>query len=108
MISPLSRRRRGVFGIGWKGKTPLPVGHRNEGTKPMSRLDDNGRCGGKPMVKPGKGLSRADESTGTIGQALCLDQHGEIIETNRRDWRDILFRTMPPRLDDHHFRRHSL
>ena len=44
------------------------------------------------MVAPGKGLLAADESTGTIGKrfaSIGLDNTPE----NRRDWRDMLFRT---------------
>lgn len=44
------------------------------------------------MVAPGKGLLAADESTGTIGKrfaSIGLDNTPD----NRRDWRDMLFRT---------------
>lgn len=44
------------------------------------------------MVTPGKGLLAADESTGTIGKrfdSISTDNN----ETNRRDWREMLFRT---------------
>ncbi|MFY0636419.1 class I fructose-bisphosphate aldolase [Maricaulis maris] len=46
------------------------------------------------MVAPGKGLLAADESTGTIGKrfaSIGLDNTPD----NRRDWRDMLFRTEP-------------
>jgi fructose-bisphosphate aldolase class I len=46
------------------------------------------------MVAPGKGILAADESTGTIGKRF--DGIGlENTETNRRDWREMLFRTEP-------------
>ncbi len=51
------------------------------------------------MVVPGKGILAADESTGTIGKRLAsIDT--ENTEPNRRDWRDMLFRTRPA-MDDH-------
>ncbi|WP_417490518.1 class I fructose-bisphosphate aldolase [Maricaulis sp.] len=46
------------------------------------------------MVAPGKGLLAADESTGTIGKrfaAIDLENTAD----NRRDWREMLFRTEP-------------
>jgi len=46
------------------------------------------------MVAPGKGILAADESTGTIGKrfaSIGLDNTPD----NRRDWRDMLFRTEP-------------
>ena len=46
------------------------------------------------MVAPGKGLLAADESTGTIGKrfaSIGLDNTPD----NRRDWREMLFRTEP-------------
>ncbi len=46
------------------------------------------------MVAPGKGLLAADESTGTIGKRIAtigLDNTAD----NRRDWREMLFRTEP-------------
>jgi fructose-bisphosphate aldolase class I len=46
------------------------------------------------MVAPGKGLLAADESTGTIGKrfaSINLDNTPD----NRRDWREMLFRTEP-------------
>jgi fructose-bisphosphate aldolase class I len=51
------------------------------------------------MVVPGKGILAADESTGTIGKRLA-SINTENIEPNRRDWRDMLFRTRPA-MDDH-------
>ena len=43
------------------------------------------------MVADHKGLLAADESTGTIGKRF--DQIGvENVETNRRDYRELLFR----------------
>lgn len=46
------------------------------------------------MVQPGKGILAADESTGTIGKRFkSIDT--ENIEPNRRDWREMLFRTAP-------------
>ncbi len=46
------------------------------------------------MVEPGKGILAADESTGTIGKRF--DSIGtENTEDNRRDWREMLFRTQP-------------
>jgi fructose-bisphosphate aldolase class I len=44
------------------------------------------------MVEPGKGLLAADESTGTIGKRFA-SINTENNETNRRDWREMLFRT---------------
>lgn len=46
------------------------------------------------MVAPGKGILAADESTGTIGkrfEGIGLEN----TETNRRNWREMLFRTEP-------------
>ena len=46
------------------------------------------------MVAPGKGLLAADESTGTIGKrfaSIGLENTAD----NRRDWREMLFRTEP-------------
>ena len=46
------------------------------------------------MVAPGKGLLAADESTGTIGKRFAqigLENNAD----NRRDWREMLFRTEP-------------
>ncbi|MHA6287615.1 class I fructose-bisphosphate aldolase [Maricaulis sp. CAU 1757] len=46
------------------------------------------------MVAPGKGILAADESTGTIGKrfaSISLDNTPD----NRRDWREMLFRTEP-------------
>ncbi|MFW6300868.1 MAG: class I fructose-bisphosphate aldolase, partial [Oceanicaulis sp.] len=46
------------------------------------------------MVAPGKGILAADESTGTIGKRF--DTIGlENTEENRRNWREMLFRTEP-------------
>nr|WP_233342509.1 class I fructose-bisphosphate aldolase [Maricaulis salignorans] len=46
------------------------------------------------MVAPGKGLLAADESTGTIGKRFAsIDL--ENTADNRRDWREMLFRTEP-------------
>lgn len=51
------------------------------------------------MVEPGTGILAADESTGTIGKRLAsIDT--ENTETNRRDWREMLFRTQPA-MNDH-------
>ena len=51
------------------------------------------------MVKPGKGLLAADESTGTIKKRF--DSIGTVsTEESRRDWREMLFRTRPA-MDDH-------
>ena len=44
------------------------------------------------MVTPGQGLLAADESTGTIGKRLASIST-ENNEENRRDWREMLFRT---------------
>lgn len=44
------------------------------------------------MVEPGKGILAADESFGTIGKRFAsIDT--ENTEDNRRDWREMLFRT---------------
>jgi len=51
------------------------------------------------MVVPGTGILAADESTGTIGKRLAsIDTENN--ETNRRDWREMLFRTQPA-MNDH-------
>jgi len=50
------------------------------------------------MVAPGKGILAADESTRTIGKrfdGIGLDN----TEDNRRDWREMLFRTTPAMTD---------
>ncbi len=44
------------------------------------------------MVTPGQGLLAADESTGTIGKRFD-SINTENTESNRRDWREMLFRT---------------
>lgn len=44
------------------------------------------------MVEPGTGILAADESTGTIGKRFA-SINTENNETNRRDWREMLFRT---------------
>ncbi|WP_422385420.1 class I fructose-bisphosphate aldolase [Oceanicaulis alexandrii] len=50
------------------------------------------------MTAPGKGLLAADESTRTIGKRF--DGIGlENTEDNRRDWREMLFRTTPAMTD---------
>lgn len=50
------------------------------------------------LVRPGRGLLACDESTGTVG--LRLESIGmENIEENRRDWRELLFRS--PKLGDY-------
>jgi fructose-bisphosphate aldolase class I len=46
------------------------------------------------MVEPGTGILAADESTGTIGKRLA-SIGAENNEDNRRDWREMLFRTQP-------------
>jgi fructose-bisphosphate aldolase class I len=44
------------------------------------------------MVEPGKGILAADESFGTIGKRFAsIDTENN--EDNRRDWREMLFRT---------------
>lgn len=51
------------------------------------------------MVEPGTGILAADESTGTIGKRFAsIDT--ENIEENRRNWREMLFRTQPA-MNDH-------
>mmetsp|Transcript_37221 Transcript_37221/g.89098 ORF Transcript_37221/g.89098 Transcript_37221/m.89098 type:complete len:390 (-) Transcript_37221:274-1443(-) len=50
------------------------------------------------MVRPGRGLLACDESTGTVGSRL--ESIGlENVEENRRDWRELLFRS--PSLGDY-------
>ena len=51
------------------------------------------------MVEPGTGILAADESTGTIGKRLA-SIGAENTEDNRRDWREMLFRTQPA-MNDH-------
>jgi fructose-bisphosphate aldolase class I len=51
------------------------------------------------MVTPGKGLLAADESFGTIGKRFD-SINTENTEDNRRDWREMLFRTAPA-MQDH-------
>lgn len=64
----------------------------------MSKMDEMVAVA-EAMVKPGKGILAADESTGTIGKRFAsIDT--ENVEPNRRDWRDMLFRTRPA-MDDH-------
>ncbi|GHA85953.1 fructose-bisphosphate aldolase [Algimonas arctica] len=64
----------------------------------MSKMDDMVAVA-NAMVTPGKGILAADESTGTIGKRFA-SIGTENLETNRRDWRDMLFRTRPA-MDDH-------
>ena len=50
------------------------------------------------MVAPGKGILAADESTGTIKKRF--DAIGvENTEDNRRDYRELMFRTRPAMTD---------
>ena len=50
------------------------------------------------MTAPGKGILAADESTRTIGKRF--DGIGlENTEENRRNWREMLFRTTPAMTD---------
>ena len=51
------------------------------------------------MVEPGTGILAADESTGTIGKRMA-SINTENTEANRRDWREMLFRTQPA-MNDH-------
>ncbi len=51
------------------------------------------------MVAPGKGILAADESFGTIGKRFA-SIGTENTEENRRDWREMLFRTRPA-MDDY-------
>ena len=51
------------------------------------------------MVEPGTGILAADESTGTIGKRLS-SIGTENNEANRRNWREMLFRTQPA-MNDH-------
>ena len=51
------------------------------------------------MVEPGTGILAADESTGTIGKRLS-SIGTENNEENRRNWREMLFRTQPA-MNDH-------
>jgi len=46
------------------------------------------------MVEPGKGILAADESTGTIKKRFDSIGADSTFE-NRRDWREMLFRTEP-------------
>jgi len=46
------------------------------------------------MVEPGKGILAADESFGTIGKRFD-SINTQNTEDNRRDWREMLFRTYP-------------
>lgn len=46
------------------------------------------------MVTPGQGILAADESHGTIGKRFT-SINVENTEDNRRDWREMLFRTAP-------------
>ncbi|MGB6230067.1 MAG: class I fructose-bisphosphate aldolase [Litorimonas sp.] len=67
--------------------------------KPALEKMDNMVAVAEAMVAPGKGILAADESTGTIGKRFAsIDTANE--EPNRRDWRDMLFRTRPA-MDDH-------
>ena len=57
-------------------------------TASIETLSDTARA----LVAPGKGILAADESTGTIKRRF--DSIGaESTETNRRDYREMLFRT---------------
>lgn len=51
------------------------------------------------LVEPGTGILAADESTGTIGKRFA-SINTENTEENRRDWREMLFRTQPA-MNDH-------
>lgn len=64
----------------------------------MSKMEDMVAVA-NAMVAPGKGILAADESTGTIGKRLA-SVDTENTETNRRDWREMLFRTRPA-MDNH-------
>ena len=54
----------------------------------LDQLNENALA----MVAPGKGLLAADESTGTIGKRFA-SINTENSADNRRDWREMLFRT---------------
>ncbi|MDG1416774.1 MAG: fructose-bisphosphate aldolase, partial [Maricaulis sp.] len=54
----------------------------------LDQLNENAMA----MVAPGKGLLAADESTGTIGKRFA-SINTENNADNRRDWREMLFRT---------------
>lgn len=64
----------------------------------MSKMDEMVAVA-NALVAPGKGILAADESTGTIGKRLA-SVDTENLETNRRDWREMLFRTRPA-MDNH-------
>ena len=69
-------------------KDELEEGKAMTTTAKLETLSDTARA----LVAPGKGILAADESTGTIKRRF--DSIGvESTETNRRDYREMLFRT---------------
>jgi fructose-bisphosphate aldolase class I len=66
----------------------LTVKVENGGTSMNKALDAIAQA----MVAPGKGILAADESTGTIKKRFDLIKLVST-EDNRRDWRELLFRT---------------
>jgi len=71
-----------------------PAGVRNNVSLKMSleKYADELKATAAAMVRPGHGLLACDESTGTVGSRL--ESIGmENSEDNRRDWRELLFRT---------------
>lgn len=58
----------------------------------LEKYSDELRATAAAMVRPGFGLLACDESTGTVGtrlESIGLENN----EDNRRDWRELLFRT---------------
>jgi len=58
----------------------------------LEKYSDELRATAAAMVRPGYGLLACDESTGTVGtrlEGIGLENN----EDNRRDWRELLFRT---------------
>jgi len=74
--------------------TPLQTRVKNGSAMNMSleKYTDELKATAAAMVRPGFGLLACDESTGTVGTRL--EGIGmENSEENRRDWRELLFRT---------------
>lgn len=74
--------------------TPLTTRVKNGSAMNMSleKYSDELKATAAAMVRPGFGLLACGESTGTVGtrlEGIGMENN----ETNRRDWRELLFRT---------------
>merc|ERR1719343_1576641 len=77
---------------------PNAAGRAGSALGSLAKYADELQETAQKLVRPGRGLLACDESTGTVGSRL--ESIGmENIEENRRDWRELLFRS--PNLGDY-------